>query len=163
MKRKERACFGLDVRPLYPAGFRTVVSGLLLFLLTAGGALRVSALTPPTDEETLCRVRGVVLSHQLIEAADMNMERLSAPAVTIRVQAVEPLDTSYQGSFCEDITSHFDQEGRRTGTFRLCDDTDAPDASLITGTIGHSLGGGPYCIEDIETPGMVIAEETPLP
>lgn len=113
------------------------------------------ALRPPTGDESPCRVTGVVLRLHRVESLDSLDNRIMVPAVTLEVLSIKSLDESYKGSFCNP-PSLIEQpelyEGKkRMNAYRLCDGSARLRAGdRITGIIGKSAGGDPYCMDDIQ-------------
>ena len=125
-------------------------NSLYLFLLIFFCPQGVLALTPPTKDHTLCYVEGKVLSHQKEEASDMLMNILEVDTITLMIHVVSPVDENYKGAFCKQMAGAEQQTEKKINTFRLCDETDAREGETIKGIVGKSLGGGRYCIEQIQ-------------
>ena len=80
----------------------------------------------------------------------MMMNTLEVDTITLIIYAAPPVDENYIGNFCEQMAGDKQQTEQKINTFRLCDETDAREGETIKGIVGKSLGGGRYCIEQIQ-------------
>ncbi len=121
----------------------------VVFGLWAGAAW---AQTAPKADATVCSVTGMihaVMQEEMVNPVDK--KHVLVPVVVLEIAAVAPLDANYKGDFCNKVSAPAADGGKPMGYYRLCDSTaEFMTGQTVRGVVGLSMGGGRYCIAQIQ-------------
>lgn len=104
------------------------------------------------DDALRCEVVGGVVN--LLRGDGLSAvtkQKMSIPVAVIEVDSVQPADDSPNGLFCRAMVGEGKQGAKPTIFFRVCDaEAEFFVSDRIRAKAGKNLGGGLYCLEDIE-------------
>ncbi len=128
---------------------------VFLFFIVSFTPLNIFALTPPTHQVILCSIEGVVLRIEQAEASDALMNRIMVPTALMEISDIQPIEEGTTAEMGCNMPSEISMpdvfEGsKHINHYRICDeDTVLKIGDKLRAIVGRSLGGGPYCMEEV--------------